>query len=82
MSDSIADQFIITMAAIRELEQFTGNHEPMRHEVRELKQNAEQVLDDAIRCAWRIATSAKRVPKEAKIAADEAVKTATAKATP
>jgi hypothetical protein len=79
MSDSIADRFIVTMARIRELDAHTGNEEPMRHQVRMLKHECEEIIDSAIRSAWRIANHAHGLPKDAKEARDEAVKAATTK---
>lgn len=76
MSESIADRFITTMARINSLDAHTGNEEPMRHQVRMLKHECEQIIDDAIRSAWRIANHAHCLPKEAKAACDEAVKAA------
>jgi hypothetical protein len=81
MADSIADRFIDTMAAIRELEALSSPDQPMWFQVNQLQMHAERVLDNAIRSAWEIAHTAKRIPKEAKQAANEAVKAATEGAT-
>lgn len=68
-NESIADRFIITMAEIKALDALNGNEEPMRFQVRALKGHAERIIDDAIRTAWAIADTAKRLQKDAKEAA-------------
>lgn len=75
MSQSIADQFIEVMAAIRAID--IASNDPMRHVMRNLKQEAEQTLSDAIRRAGVLAYHARDVRRDAAEAIKEAVEAAT-----
>lgn len=78
-NQSISDLFIDAMARLRELDQHTGNDEPMRHQVRMLKECAERGIEDACRSAIGLAHLARDLPKESRDIATEAVKAATKK---
>lgn len=78
-NQSISDLFIDAMARLRELDQYTGNDEPMRHHVRMLKGCAERGIEDACNNAIRLAQLARDLPKESRDIAAEAVKAATTK---
>lgn len=75
MSQSIADQFIDTMAALRALD--IASDDPMRHVMRSLKQEAEQIISEALRHAWTLAHHARDAQKDASVAVKEAVEAAT-----
>lgn len=64
--ESTADRFIDVMAKIKDLEKLTSNEEPMRHEIRQMRQVANQILDDAITHANRIVDTAKSVHETVK----------------
>lgn len=74
MSQSIADQFIDTMAAIRAID--IASDDPMRYVMRNLKQEAEQAISDALRHARVIAYHARDVQRDAAGAVKEAVEAA------
>lgn len=76
---SISDLFIDAMACLRDLDQHTGNDEPMRHQIRTLKQYAERSIEDACRNAIGLAHLARGLPKESRDIAAEAAKAATTK---
>ncbi len=65
MIESTADRFIEVMAKIKDLDSLISTDQPMRHEIRELKQAANQILDDAINNARRVASAAKYVHETA-----------------
>lgn len=69
---SIADQFIETMAALRDIE--PTNDEPMRHQMRTIRRIAELSIENALRNAWELAYYARNLPKESKAITDEALK--------
>ncbi|MBD8632778.1 hypothetical protein IFT74_15545 [Oxalobacteraceae sp. CFBP 8755] len=71
MSQSIADQFIDTMAALRALD--IASDDPMRHVMRSLKQEAEQIISEALRSAWTLAHHARNAQKDAAVAVKEAL---------
>jgi len=74
MSQSIPDQFIDTMAALRAIE--TNNADPMRHAVRSLRMEAEQVIANALRNAYSLAQQARSIQKDHADAVKEALEAA------
>jgi len=79
VSQSIADQFIEVMAAVRAID--IASDDPMRHVMRSLKQEAEQIISEALRRAGLLAYHARTVQHDAAEAVKEAVEAA-AKAEP
>ncbi len=76
MSQSIADQFIDTMAALRALDIDIASDDPMRHVMRSLKQEAEQIISGALRSAWTLARHARNAQRDTAVAVKEAVEAA------
>lgn len=69
----LAAAFIDTMIAIRELDRFIDNDEPMRHQVRAIKGAAENILDAAFQQAHHLAYTARQLPKESRDIVTEAL---------
>jgi Na+-translocating ferredoxin:NAD+ oxidoreductase RnfC subunit len=74
MSQSIADQFIDTMAALRAIT--PENDEPMRHSIRMIKHEAEMIIEEALRRAYAMSYQARAIQKDAADAIKEAVSAA------
>jgi len=70
---STADRFIELMAAIKALTT-DGIDDPMRHAVRQCKDNANMILDDAINQAWGLVEIGRNIPKDCADAVAEAKK--------
>jgi microcystin degradation protein MlrC len=73
MNKAAAELFIDAMIHLRELDASTGNDEPMRHQVRQLKQMAERAIEDACRLAINIAYLAKDLPEESRAIVADAI---------
>jgi hypothetical protein len=58
---TIEKEFICVMARINELEELIEIENDMRHEVRELKQCAQQLLIDSIRAVNNMVSTAKHI---------------------
>jgi len=56
---SLADLAVQTLAALRALDELTGNERPERHQVRQIKRLAEANLEAAFRQATELAWMAK-----------------------
>jgi hypothetical protein len=61
-SQSTADRFIAVMAQLRAID--PDNDEPMRHAMRALRNEAEAVIDSAIRHASQLAYWAEQVARD------------------
>jgi hypothetical protein len=55
---SLADRAVETLAAVRAMDTGVALEHPERHTVRELKATAEQIIEQALRQAARLAESA------------------------
>jgi len=71
MNQSIADDFIEVMAALRAIN--PDNDEPMRHSMQMLKSEGEQIISEALRRARHIAYHARLIQKDAASAVKDAV---------
>lgn len=70
MSRSIADEFIQTMAELRAID--PDNDEPMRHVMRMIRSQAEQMIADTLRHASALAYNARQLPRDCADAGKEA----------
>ena len=61
---SLADQAVSTLAAVARMDSNVTNEHPERHQVRKLKQLAEQTLADAMRRAMELAWFAEDIQTE------------------
>ena len=77
MSQSISDQFIDTMIALRAIE--PENDEPMRYAMRTIKSEAEMIISEALRRAYNLSHQARAIQRDAADAIKEAVSAAAAK---
>ena len=59
---SLSDQFIDTMAALRAID--PDNDEPARHQMRQLRMYAEQIIGNALTQAYSLAYLAKDMQRE------------------
>ena len=75
MNRSLADDFISVMADLRAID--PDNDEPMRYAMRSIKNEAEQVIANALRTAHALAYQARSLQRDAAEAAKDAVEAAT-----
>lgn len=60
-SQSLADTFVETLAAVRAMDNGIGLEHPERHVIRDLKRNAEALIADALRRARELAYTAESI---------------------